>query len=272
MTRVSIIGLGWLGRPLAIKFQELGYSVKGSSTTAEKVELLNKKGISAKLLNFEPHPVGDRFHELFDTDILFINIPPKTRSSPPTFYPEQMKFLKEIVIQKGIKKVIYVSSTSVYPDQNQIAREEDEISMENTGHKSLLKAEHLFGKERSYDLSIIRFGGLLGFDRIPGKYFSGKEGVIGDTPVNYIHQVDAVNLVIWIIENGLWNQIFNGVAPFHPKRREIYERNALDLGFPPPKSYENEGSGWKEISAAKILNTGFKFKFPNPLEFTYDKV
>lgn len=269
MTRVSIVGLGWLGKPLAKTLIQKGYFVKGSSTSVEKVELLKMEGISAKLFQLEPHPMGLDFLDLFDTDILFVNIPPRTRSMPPTFYPEQMKFLKEMIVQKGIKKVIYVSSTSVYPDQNQTAKEDDLLQVENTGNIPLFRAEQLLWKERSYDLTIIRFGGLLGIDRVPGKYFSGKKEVVGDTPVNYIHREDAINMVIWIIEKGLWNQIFNGVAPYHPPRREVYEKNAADLGFPPPQSYVSEGSKWKEIAAAKILKTGFEFKMPNPLDFSY---
>jgi nucleoside-diphosphate-sugar epimerase len=270
MTVVSIVGLGWLGKSLAKALVLKGYSVKGSSTTAEKADLLIEDGIKAKQFYLNPYPEGPGFLDLFDTDILFVNIPPKTRSMPPAFYPEQMKFLKEMILQNKIKKVIYVSSTSVYPDKNQIADEADVINIENTGNVPLYNAEQLLWNDRTFDLTIIRFGGLLGVDRVPGRYFSAKNDVVGDTPVNYIHREDAINMVIWIIEKGLWNQIFNGVAPIHPKRREVYEKNAADLGFPPPKSYALKGSSWKEISADKILRTGFEFKIPNPLEFSYD--
>jgi hypothetical protein len=269
MAVVSIIGLGWLGKSLAETLLLKGYSVKGSSTNAEKVDHLIGKGIMARQFYLNPYPGGQGFLDLFNTDILFINIPPKTRSMPSTFYPEQMKFLKEMIVQNKIKKVIYVSSTSVYPDKNQIAVEDDVIDKENTGNEPLYFSEQLLWKDRTYDLTIIRFGGLLGVDRVPGKYFSDKMDVVGDTPVNYIHRDDAVNMVIWIIEKSLWNQVFNGVAPFHPKRREVYEKNAGELGFPPPKSYALEGSSWKEISTDKLLKTGFEFKMPNPLEFSY---
>lgn len=269
MTTVSIIGLGWLGKPMGITLLQKGYTIKGSCTSQEKVDLLKKEGIPAKLFKLDPHPSGTGFWDLFDTDILFVNIPPRTRSMPPDFYPEQIKFLKEMVVQKGIKKIIYISSTSVYPDLNQEAREEDSINVGNAGNIPMFKAEQILWQEKTYDLTIIRFGGLLGIDRIPGKYFSDKVDVQGDTPVNYIHREDAINMVIWIIEKGLWNQTFNGVAPQHPKRREIYEKNARDLDFLPPRSYTSELANWKEIQAAKILETGFEFKMPNPLDFTY---
>jgi len=123
----------------------------------------------------------------------------------------------------------------------------------------------------SYQLTVLRMGGLMGADRIPGTYFSGKEQVAGHTRVNFIHQADAARMVAWVINQGLWNQTFNGVAPEHPFRREIYAKNSSSLGILPPASYqdaadEKEGR-W--ISSEKIRATGFTFDFPNPLDFTY---
>jgi nucleoside-diphosphate-sugar epimerase len=269
MSRVSIIGLGWLGKPLAEYLQKLGMEVNGSTTSLEKAKKLKTEGIPAFQFQLDPYPKGLAYDTLFNVDILFINIPPKTKSMPETFHPEQIRFLKEMIVQAGVKKVIYVSSTSVYPDLCQIAKEEDFLNEENTGNRVLLTSEKLLSKDKVFDLTIIRFGGLLGVDRIPGKYFSGKENVDGNAPVNYIHQEDAVRLAAWIVEKGLWNQTFNGVSPLHPTRKEVFEKNAKDLGFPPPKSYASESGPWKKIAADKILGTGFMFKFSDPLDFSY---
>lgn len=270
MTSVTIIGLGWLGEPLALYLLEKGYHVKGSTTTPEKLSLLQSKGIETALLKFNPNPEGSGFISLFETDVLFINIPPRSKSVPEGFYVEQLKFVRELAIQTKVKKIIFVSSTSVYPDWNQKVDESFRLTMENTGSPGILRAEQILQSEKSYDLTIIRFGGLLGVDRIPGRYFSGKANVTGDSPVNYIHQVDAVRLSSWIIEKNLWNETFNGVAPVHPLRRDVYEKNAVELGFVPPESYAKEGeSMWKEISSDKILATGFQFQIPDPLDFWY---
>lgn len=271
MTRLSIIGLGWLGKPFAEHMLNLGHRVIGSTTSAEKAERLNQEGIHTVLFSLNPHPEGIRFSSLFDTDVLIINIPPRTRSHPDTFHPEQVKYLKALAVQGGVKKIIYVSSTSVYPDLNQIAKESDELDLDKTGNRALFRAEQLLLQDKDYDLTVIRFGGLLGVDRIPGRYFSGKSNVDGDSPVNYIHRDDAVRLLSWVIEQNLWNQVFNGVAPKNPKRKEVYERNAQDLGFPPPASYADDNNTWKEISADKILATGFTFQMENPLDFWYEK-
>ena len=270
MTSVAIIGLGWLGEPLALHLLEGGFQVKGSTTTPEKVPGLQSKGIETALLKFFPHPEGTGFGKLFDTDVLFINIPPRSRTVPEGFYEEQIKFVKELAIQSKVEKIIFISSTSVYPDWNQKVDETFPLTVANTGSLGIFRAEQILQSEKNYDLTIIRFGGLLGVDRIPGRYFSGKSNVTGDSPVNYIHQEDAVRLSAWIIENDLWNETFNGVAPLHPLRENVYEKNSLELGFPPPASYAPEGeSKWKEISSDKILSTGFRFKIPDPLDFWY---
>lgn len=111
----------------------------------------------------------------------------------------------------------------------------------------------------------------MGADRIPGAYFSGKEQVVGHTRVNFIHQLDAARMIAWVVDQGLWNQTFNGVAPEHPFRREVYAKNASACGIPLPGSYQeaaDEKVG-RWISSEKISATGFSFDFPNPLDFTY---
>ena len=270
MASVSIIGLGWLGLPLANCLKKKGFEVKGSTTSPKKLSDLNSAGFSTSLLKFAPHPEGKGFQDLFESDILFINIPPRSRTMPDSFHPEQVKFIKSMAVQAGIKKIIYVSSTSIYPDLNKELDESFLMTKENTGNSALFQSETLLLQNPEYDLTIVRFGGLLGVDRIPGKYFSGKSNVVGDSPVNYIHRDDAVGISSWVIENNLWNQVFNGVAPKHPKRKLVYEKNSLELGFPPPSDYSDEGStDWKQISSQKIISTGYKFQIPDPLDFWY---
>lgn len=266
--RVSIIGLGWLGEPLAEYLLQKGIEVKGSTTTDEKAERLNKKGINAYPFFLNPLAKGDGIDELLDADVLVINIPPMGRTSSREFHLEQIGELKRLIQNVNIPKILFISATSVYPDLNQDAKESDEL-MPASGNATLLEAENLLSNNKTYDLTVIRFGGLLGDNRIPGLYVSNKEKVIGDVPVNYIYRMDAVRMIDWVIKKGLWNELYNGVSPFHPLRREVYEKNAAMLGFPPPKSYEEEGTtSWKKVSSNKIIQTGFRFEH-HPLQFAY---
>ena len=272
MKTVSIIGLGWIGEPLVLLLNQKGFRVLGSTTSVEKQEKLALKGLQAIRFSLNPHPEGLGFNALFQSEVLVVNIPPRTRSGNGSFHLEQLNYLRTLIDRSSVKQVIFVSSTGIYPELNSLEkyRENYPITLENTGNDTLFQAESWMGKNREYDLSIVRFGGLMGKDRIPGKYFSGKENVAGHTRVNFIHQEDAVSMIAWIIEKGLWNETFNGVAPIHPLRREIYEKNAAELGLAPPASYQNESYGKDRlIDSSKILETGFEFKFPDPLEFSY---
>lgn len=267
--RVSIVGLGWLGEPLADYLLLKGFEVKGSTTTAEKISTFAEKGIKAYPFFLNPEPQGQGYEDLFLTDILVINIPPQSRTAVGGFYLQQVGYLRKVAEKAKIPQIIFISATSVYPDLNQEAVESDGLAVDNTGNPTLLQAEELLWLNKPYDLTVVRLGGLLGDNRIPGTYVSKKEKVVGHAPVNYIYREDAVRVVDWIIEKRLWNETYNGVAPFHPLRREVYEKNARMLGFPPPTSYEQpEASLWKKVSSEKLLQTGFDFLY-HPLHFPY---
>lgn len=270
--KVSIIGLGWIGLPLARFLKKKGISCIGSSTSLEKACNLQQEGINAIQFELIPYPTGNGFHALFQAEVLIINIPPRSKTQNGSFYHEQLKFLKNLIENSPIKKVLFISSTGIYPmmDCTDEYTEQYPIDISNTGSPDLLKAEQILSKKENYDITIIRFGGLMGEDRIPGKYFSGKDMIAGHTRVNFIHRQDAVRIMQWVIQHELWNETFNAVAPLHPLRRAIYEKNTMDMGIAPPNSYQQGKEGLNRlISSEKIIKTGFQFLYPDPLEFKY---
>ena len=272
MTKISIIGLGWIGLPLAKLLQKEGHAVIGSTTSSEKLVRLKEEGVNAIQFELVPFPQGRAFQELFTCEILVINIPPRSRSVSGDFYLEQIKFLRSMIDQSAIKKVIFVSSTGVYPKENreEAYTEIEAIDKTNSGNLTIYKSELLVSENRNFELTIVRFGGLIGDDRIPGKYVAGKENIPGHTRVNFIYRTDACKMLAWIIEKNLWNETYNGVAPIHSLRKDVYGKNAHELGLEPPKSYQNSSdSKDRLISGDKIRTTGFEFDFPNPLDFPY---
>lgn len=264
--QISIVGLGWLGEPLAKCLLNNGHQVKGSTTSWVKAKRLAGEGIAAKVLRFNPHPEGEDPEFIFDSEVLVINIPPAVKIHGETHYLDQLRAVLQCSKVSGRKKIIFISTTSVYPSANQWVSEEEEFLPGQGGY--LLEAENILKGDRLHDLTILRLGGLFGGQRIPGKYFANQAGVAGHPPVNYIHRNDAVGIVHWIIQQGLWNQVYNGVAPIHPSRREVYERNAVQMGFGKPLAYEDPpASPWKMVSSQKIIETGFQFQFPDPRDF-----
>ncbi|BAX82231.1 Rossmann-fold NAD(P)-binding domain-containing protein [Labilibaculum antarcticum] len=263
---ISILGCGWLGLPLAKFFIKNGYSVKGSTPTPEKISILAENGIIPYRILLNPEINTDFDADFFNSEIIVVNFPPKRREDIEEFHPQQFKALIEQVRLSSIKKLIFISSTSVYANLNRIVTEADnQISEKNSG-KALRVVENMLLAQDDFKTSIIRFGGLIGYDRKPGRFFSKmKNAVEGDTPVNLIHQDDCIGIISHVIENGLWGETYNACCPEHPTRKEFYIKAAKSGGFELPQFVANK-STFKIISSAKLEKTNYKFKYANPIE------
>lgn len=274
---ISIIGCGWLGLPLGKYFSEKGFDVKGSTTKPEKLEILQENSVKPFILQLNPQVVGENVDNFMLSHTLFINIPPRIRLQKEDAHVEQISNLLPFIKTSSIKNIIYISSTSVYPELNREVFEEDVKLPEQSASTTMVKAENLlkaFCEETKLNLTILRCGGLMGYDRIPAKYFSGWKGLTtGDIQVNYVHRDDVIKIIETIIEKQIWNETFNIVSPIHPNRKEIYSKNCEELGFEMPEFITpTEAQPFKIISSKKWLErSNYSFIYENPLDYYYKK-
>lgn len=232
--QISIIGCGWLGLPLGISLVSAGHEVSGSTTRENKLSQLKEAGIAPFLFQLDPMPKGRQFNNLFHTDLLFVNIPPGRKKNPPEFYEEQIKYLSYLVNQHKIPRVIFVSSTSFYPSINGPVDIGTPYDFDKGSSKAVVQAEKQIRKVKA-ELLILRCGGLMGGERIPGRWFAGKETKGAGTPVNYIHQEDVISLVGELILQTSWDhKLMNVVSPDHPTRKQVHEAMAAKYGFEKP--------------------------------------
>ena len=267
---VSIIGCGWLGLPLAERLVTEGYTVRGSTTSAEKLLLMRQKGIDAHLLQLNPDPVGN-LSALFQSDTVIINVPPKAGKLGDDFHPQQIQHLIQAIRQSLVKHVIYVSSTSVYPELSRTVVEEDVTSPEQAAASALVRAEKFAQQlEPKRIVTILRCGGLMGYDRIPGKYVAGRTVDSGAVPVNYLHRDDAIGILRSLIEQQPTG-VFNAVAPQHPTREAIYRKSCADFGYELPSFVQPiKPVPYKVVSPNKLIqSTQYNFQHPDPLLFPY---
>ena len=73
---ISILGCGWLGLPLAEHLRDQGHTIKGSTTSPEKLELLSGKNIEPYLLELTPELECEDCQNFWNSDLLVLNIPP----------------------------------------------------------------------------------------------------------------------------------------------------------------------------------------------------
>lgn len=258
--KISILGCGWFGFAFAKELIRRGYSVKGSTTSEEKLSILSDAGIKPFLIDFSVHGQHDN-KQFYESDALFICIPPKRKSLELKDYPKKI----ESIIQSAQKttQIVLISSTSVYGDQGTTVDEDSETYPETESAKVVLEAENKIKSQRPCSGTIIRFAGLIGPGRDPGYYFAGKTDVPnGLAPVNLIFQEDAVGVACSLIEKDSFGRTYNACAPNHPTKKVFYTEAALDSGLEAP-SFIEEKTSFKIVTSKNVpefLDYDFKVK------------
>ena len=266
MTQISILGCGWLGLPLAKALLENGFTVNGSTTSNEKLLVLKKLGIQPYLIALsENETVGNLNDFLENSKILIIDVPPKLRGSATENFVSKIKNVIPFIEKSTVENVIFISSTSVYGEDNLIVTEETELNPDTESGKQLVQAEQLLQSNPNFKTTILRFGGLIGEDRHPIKFLAGRTNIENpNAPINLIHQDDCIGIVLKIMELDCWNETFNAATPFHPSRKEYYTQKAIEFNLASPEfNLENLTFG-KTISSSKVENVlGYTFAKPN---------
>lgn len=256
MDTISIVGCGWLGLPLGRRLVDRGFVVQGSTTTEEKLETLRKAGVQPHLLRLDPELSSDP-GTLLDADVLFVNVPPpRGVDDRMTYHMQQMEALRDATQAEW---VILASSTGVYPDTPGVVTEAavppggpPTVSGERRPTGNVLESVEGMWMAAEQDVTILRFGGLYGPDRHPGRFLAGRTGLSRPgAPVNLIHLDDCIGVVEAVLDRDARNEVFNAVAPQHPTRKEAYTRAARTLGLEPPVFDADDERTGKEISSEK---------------------
>lgn len=262
--RISILGCGWYGLPLGKKLIELGYSVKGSTTDANKLAVLKDCKIQPFLIRLPNEKVESIDATFFESEVLILNIPPERRPDIVDYYFEQMRSVEAFIKNSNLKNIIFISSTSVYPDRQSSTEEHLEVFPEKDSGKALLKAEQYFLNQKQLKAIVLRFAGLIGADRSPGRFLAEKRDLKdGNAPVNLVHLEDCIQITIEFLKRKFENSIFNVCCDEHPLRKDFYYQAAIQLGLTPPTfASSDKTSAYKIITNAKIKGYlgGYQFR------------
>jgi len=279
---VSICGCGWLGFPLAKVLVDEGYSVKGSTTTLEKISAFKKAGIfsfafSVKRANdpeagLEPaQGFSDKdILEFFASEVVVLTLPFRRDFINPQIYQRQIDAVIVECLKSGkMRSLIFTSSTSIYPDAIGNATEDNDFLTDNHRSKVLRDIEKKLLANTDFSTTVVRLSGLYGGSRKIGNFLLSKREVSGgESPVNLIHQDDAVGIVREIIiqREKAAGQIFNGCSDVHPTKKELYTAAANKMNLVPPQFAPEENPTKKIVVNDKVKSVlGYKFLHPNPL-------
>ena len=245
MTRdISIIGLGWLGWPLAKQLMASGYNVRGSVTSIAKQQQL-----SAELPEINVHcwqaDEQAALPEALLAPVMIITIPPGKLSH--YFLALQSLILQ--ARQRGVERLIYISSTSVYGGTG-CCDETTPLQPETAQAATLVQVEQCVQQAGFMCWNILRPSGLIGPGRYPGRFLSGKTLDAGGRVVNLVHQRDVIGVIMALLKQP-HSGIFNLAAPDHPTRATFYQQ-ACQLAELPLPLFSDMNDDGKKICADKV--------------------
>jgi len=249
---ISILGCGWYGFALAQDLIKSGFKVKGSSTTSDKADKFKQAGIDFFEINFKSD--SQSYTPIFfDCDLLIISIPPKSKTGEAMLFPAKINRVKTALELFKVKYVLFISSTGVYGDFNTEVNEDTESEPQSDSGKNILAAENILKNNSNFDVTILRFGGLIGPGRDPAKFFFGKKNIPnGRAPVNLIHLDNCIKVTKAIIEKKVFGHTFNVCSSKHPSKIEFYTQAALKSGLDAP-DFLDELKEWKIVSSKNLV-------------------
>ncbi|QPT37541.1 SDR family oxidoreductase [Neisseria cinerea] len=243
----SILGLGYLGRPLAQKLYEHGSrvaAVKRSLTSDDinlpiRLDTLDLNQNSAfQSANLARDTSFWRHHA--DKPVWFCLLPP----SSLTHYADTVKQWAELARACNVQHLIFTSSTSVYGDK---VRECDETATpdpQTESARQILAAEQYLLDGGVPNIDILRLGGLYCAERHPVSRLVQKQNIPGgNRPVNIVHRDIAVETLFQTALKPNGKRLKNIIEPRHPTRREFYTEEAAKLGLSAPDFAPDDSRG-----------------------------
>ncbi len=260
---VSILGCGWFGLPLAEYLARRGHAVRGSTTDAAKTGAIEAAGAEPFVISVEPdsEPLAEPF---FQSSVVVVDFPPKRRENIADYLAGQTKTLIRALEKGGAEFVIFTSSTSVYANSGGVVTEDDfeKGTPEKASGPALREMEKTLAGG-NFDLTVLRFGGLIGYDRDPRRFLQKRAAAARpDLPVNLIHRDDCVKITAEIIERDIRRETFNVVADSHPLRSDFYRAEAAKAGVAAPE-FKKGGKG--KIVSSEKLKKALNYEFIPPL-------
>ncbi|KJY83162.1 nucleoside-diphosphate sugar epimerase [Vibrio galatheae] len=271
MKTISIIGGGWLGKPLGQYLSSIGHKVYVSKTTSEGVEALTQSGVDGFRCDLNQGATELSQHLTATASEIVIGcFPPGFRKGAGDQYLHHWKALIEAAKESKAKRVVMVSSTTVYPslatdmveEDATLAQAEQNPLFSDNGTIMLRAEEALISSGLNF--AIVRCSGLVGPNRHPARFASKLKQVSQKAPANMIHLQDAIGAISFMALTDISTTV-NATTPNTVSKAEFYQAalNAVGSAEPlPPITQQAD----KRIVANKLSELGYRFHFKHTLE------
>lgn len=275
MKHLLILGAGFSGKAIGDVFRQAGFSVSGTTRSAEKAESLRKIGIEPILYDGGAISDGLAADMARATHVVQSIAPGK--DGDPLFRPDMPALTS---LMPRLEWAGYLSTVGVYGDhKGGWVDEATVLSPVSARSVERVEAEDhwlAFGKAADLPVAVLRLAGIYG----PGRNAlrNMEEGtarrlVKKDQVFNRIRVEDIGRSALFLAGRhlaGVWNIADNEPGP----PQDVVAEAARLMGLPTPpdipfetaelspmaRSFYGEN---KRVSNAKLKAAGFEFRFPN---------
>ncbi|MEL0231508.1 MAG: NAD-dependent epimerase/dehydratase family protein [Hyphomicrobiales bacterium] len=274
MSKIFCFGLGFTGNEIAKYFLLNKWSVTGTARNP-----IRDREKNIKLVKYDPiNGHIDLTEELEEAHTVIISIPPNDQGDVVLNHNH-----KDIInARSSIKRIIYLSSTSVYGDADgKTVYEDSKINPQSIMASNRSKAEEQWTEfciKYSIPLDILRLSGIYGKGRNQIRYLLNgsarriiKEGQL----FNRIHVEDIAKIVYQLTKISHGSEIFNISDDLPSPSNTVIEYASELLKIKPPepilfKNLELNDKGRvfylnnRIVSNAKIKKIlNYNFEYPN---------
>lgn len=256
--KIALIGMGFLGLPLAQMLIKLGSEVIATKTQPFQSNLPE---LIALPLSLSENALDlEIIKQINQSDLVIYNLPPL---GPDWVEP----FIERL---SADRPVIYTSSISIYGPHRGDIDENFIVPHDSPYAPTVLKLEELF-KSRFNQLTLLRLGGLYGntstHERHPINFLSGKTHLKnGDEFLHLVHVNDCINAITTVIKNNIFGIDINLISDLRISKKEYYSKIAEKLNLAPPQFDEVEILTPTKISNKKSHEI-LGIEYLNPLEY-----
>lgn len=242
MQTIGIIGLGWLGTPLAERLVDEGFTVWG--TTRDKNNLrFGQLPSTISLVEWNSGDWSTLEKRLAKTNILIVTLPPSS------FEGKSVEILDQLFQNLPTNiRVIYTSSIGAYAEKTGEITEDSQL---DEGHK-VVQTENLL-RRYCANWSILRLGGLIGDKRHPVHFLTKK---VNDNPESWVQLItrkDCVEIIYRLVKEKKENYLLNLVNPSLITRKEYYTKVAQDLQIDLPRFLDNQSDTSPRVVKSNIF-------------------
>jgi nucleoside-diphosphate-sugar epimerase len=271
MKKVAIVGLGWLGMPLAMALTARGWQVTGSKTSPDGVDAARRCGIEAFQLVLTPEIEceADELATLMAVDALVVTLPASRTVQGGEDYMQAVHNVVDTALAHKVPRIIFTSSSSVYGTGSGVMKESSALQPESVAGKTLVELENWLHDLPGTSVDIVRLAGLVGPNRHPGRFLAGKTGLEnGGHAVNLVHLDDVVDAIVLLLQTPKGGRVYNLCASKHPARDDFYPFVSKQLGLVAPTfTAEPVRSAGKVVDGSKICNElGFEYSYDDPMK------